>query len=61
LDEVPLVGGIPLDYGELVAITPHGNFGAALWFEKPDKTVVAVRVNYERGVISRRVLRIPRK
>lgn len=52
---------IPLDYGELVSITPEGEFGATLWFQKADKTIVVVRVNVVQGIIGERVLTIPRK
>ena len=60
IEEVSLRGAIPLEYGQLVNVTRHGQFTAALWFEKPDKSIVVVRVNYERGIVNRRVLTIPR-
>ncbi len=62
--EVPkMLDAIPLEHGKLIAITPHGQqpFTAVLWFEKPDKTIVAVIVNYSRGIINPNVLTIPRK
>lgn len=38
---------IPMDYGEVIGVTPHGAqpYQAVLWFERPDKTIVALRVN----------------
>jgi hypothetical protein len=51
---------IPLDYGNLIAVTtspPH----AQLWFEKADKTIVLVRLNYVSGGINNSVTIIPRR
>jgi hypothetical protein len=60
-EEAKTLDAIPLAYGKLVAITPHRDYLAALWFEKPDKTVVLVRVNWAKGTIFRKALTIPRK
>ncbi len=43
-EEGRMLDAIPLAYGKLVAITSSRLFVAELWFEKPDKTVVVVRV-----------------
>ena len=60
-EEMIALDAIPLAYGKLVAITSVRANVAELWFEKPDKTVVLVRVNYSQGFMSGRVLTIPRK
>ena len=60
-EQADLVDIIPLEYGKLMAITPDGDLQAVLWFEKADKTIVVVRVNYSRGSINRNVLLIPRR
>ena len=52
---------IPLDYGQLVAVTPTTQAGgAALWFEKPDQITV-VWVNRLQGRLGQSVLIIPRR
>ncbi len=53
---------IPLDYGQLVAATPHPDDGhwVALWFQKPDKTIAVVYVNVSQGKVIDRAS-IPRK
>ena len=60
-EDMIALDSIPLAYGKLVAITSNRAHLAELWFEKPDKTVVLVRVNYAQGFMSGRVLTIPRK
>ncbi len=60
-EEAKTLDAIPLAYGKLVAITSIRANVAELWFEKPDKTVVLVRVNWATGTMSSRVLIIPRK
>ena len=61
IEEVSMLDAIPLAYGRLVAITSSGPTEAELWFEKPEKTVVLVRVDRSRGNLFRNVLTIPRK
>ena len=60
-EEARMLDAIPLAYGKLVAITSSRMFLAELWFEKSDKTVVLVRVNWKTGNIDRNILTIPRK
>jgi hypothetical protein len=60
-EEARMLDAIPLAYGKLVAITSSRTFIAGLWFEKPDKTLVLVRVNWSTGNLYRDVLTIPRK
>ncbi len=58
------IPAIPADYGELVGVTPHGAhpYVTVLWFQKPDKTIVGMRVNLAHGSIIREpVVTIPRK
>ena len=54
---------IPLEYGPLVGVTlnPQSGFWAALWFEKPDKTIAVIWVNIVEGKIGEKVTTIPRK
>ena len=53
---------IPLDSGDLVAVTPHPGDGhwVALWFQKPDKTISVRWVNITIGTVGAEVT-IPRK
>ena len=53
---------IPLDTGELVAVTPHPIDGhwVALWFQKPDKTISVRCVNITIGTVGAEMT-IPRK
>jgi hypothetical protein len=57
----PYVDAVPLEYGRLVAVTTGGNLWAALWFEKTDKTIVVVPVNWPEGKMGDTVGVIPRK
>ena len=54
---------IPLDYGTLLAVTTDAEapYMAGLWFEKPDKTLVYVKVNVSLGRIHNEVLVLPRR
>ena len=47
---------IPLEDGQLVAVTPHPDdpHWAVLWFQKPDKTIAVVFVNVTQGKVVRR-------
>jgi hypothetical protein len=45
----PYVDAVPLEYGRLVAVTPTFGQWVALWFEKADKTIVIVQVNWAEG------------
>jgi hypothetical protein len=53
---------IPLDSGELVAVTPGpvDPHWVVLWFHRPDKTIVVHWVNITTGVVGGQVT-IPRK
>ena len=62
-EQIEFADAIPLDYGELIAITPSGSqlHTALLWFEQPDKTIVVVYVNVSRGVLVDRAMKISRR
>jgi len=53
---------IPLEYGELVAVTPFEGdpFTSVFWFQKPDKTITVVLVNVGKGTVWEQAT-IPRK
>jgi hypothetical protein len=51
---------IPLAHGRFVSATTFGQNGAMLWFERPDQTVIGVRVSTSRGTVSEMVINIPR-
>ena len=59
---VSVLPPIPLDRGDLIAVTPHPTSGywVALWFQKPDKTISVRWVNISSGNIGGEVT-IPRK
>lgn len=63
VEAVKFQDAIPMDYGNLVGVTPHPETAkwAALWFEKPDKTITVVWVNFVEGKMGDRVTKIPRK
>ena len=54
---------IPEDFGALVGVTqdPARPQWVGLWFQKPDKTIVTVFLDTERGRLSDKVLTIPRR
>ncbi len=62
-EEMATTDAIPLEYGNLVAVTPlpENPYHAGLWFEKPDKTIVFVKVNYSLGKIQKDALLLPRR
>ena len=55
--------GVPAEYGELVGVTPHGArpYVTLLWFQKPDRTIVAVPVNTALDRIEKPTLTVPRR
>ena len=54
--------GIPAEYGDLVGVTQGDTPGwAVLYFQRADKSIVAVSVNGAQGVLSDRALEIPRR
>jgi len=62
LDTTALTNAIPAGYGDLISVTTTEIYPgwAQLWFQKPDKTIVAVYLNYKNGRIRENALLIPR-
>jgi hypothetical protein len=61
--EIATMEAIPADYGELVGVSPHGahSYITVLWFEKPDKTIVGMRVDLAHDrIVVEPVATIPR-
>ena len=59
---IPMTDAIPLEYGDLVGVAAAETPGwALLYFQRPDKSLVAVYVNAQRGVIWDKVVDIPRR
>ena len=54
---------IPLEFGDLVAVTTDEVRPdlAQLWFQKPDKTIVVVCVEFILGHVRDRVIVVPRR
>jgi hypothetical protein len=52
---------IPDEYGTLVGVTQSSPAWVGLWFQKPDRTIIAVFVNIDEGRIYEKALTIPRK
>ena len=54
---------IPAEYGDLIGVTSRSDDPSwtQVWFMKPDKSVVVVFVNADRGRILDRVVTIPRR
>ena len=57
------IEAIPATFGSLVGVTADSGrpYRSLLWFEQPDKTIVAVSVNTARGTIYKRTVIYPRK
>lgn len=62
-EELAFADAIPLEYGALVGVTalPDYPYTAGLWFEKPDKTIVLVKVNVSLGKMEKKALVLPRR
>ena len=63
MEQAKVLDAIPLEYGKLVGVTQHREFTgvAVLWFEKPDKSIAAIQVNFVQGKMHPFILNIPRK
>ena len=61
-DPARFAGAIPDDYGTPIGVTqdPARPQWVGLWFQKQDRTIVAVFVDMEQGKLSDRMLTIPR-
>lgn len=53
---------LPAEYGDLIGVTavPDQPFWTQAWFMKPDKSIVVVYVNLNRGEIADQVVTISR-
>jgi hypothetical protein len=62
-EKLKALDAIPVDYGNLVQVTSNSAAPdwAQLWFEKADRTIVVVKVNFETGEMAEDVLAIPRR
>jgi hypothetical protein len=59
---IAVADAIPLEYGDLVGITPGAAAGwAHLYFQRPDRSIVVVVVNGELGIIADKVVDFPRR
>jgi len=63
IDSLPSLEAIPTDYGNIVGVTSSSGTPswAQLWFEKPDKTITVVWVNFIEGGLRREFVSIPRR
>lgn len=54
---------IPAEFGNLVGVTSNSSSPgwAQLWFEKPDKTIIVVEVNFNKGALGEGFMTIPRR
>lgn len=62
-EKMKYLDAVPSEYGNLVGVTMNSEYPswAQLWFEKPDKTIMVVRVNWGVGHFEDNVLIIPRR
>ena len=62
-DAAKFPDAIPLEYGTLVGVTQNSMSPGwvALWFQRPDNTIVASFVNIDEGRVFEKSLTIPRK
>jgi hypothetical protein len=59
---IAMTDAIPLEYGDLIGLAAAESPGwAVLYFQRPDKSLVAVYVNAQRGIIWDKVVDIPRR
>jgi hypothetical protein len=60
-EPAPFADAIPAGYGRLVGVSPVSEGWDALWFEKPDRTLVVVGINWSQGEMLDQVVVIPRR
>ena len=63
IEQLKSLDAIPIEYGNLVAVTTAGPSPewAQLWFEKPDKTIAVVKVQWQQGYLYQNVTVFPRR
>ena len=63
IEQAATLDSIPRDYGDLISVTPsvsnpHWSY---LWFQRPDQSIVVVRVNPSVGTMYDQIMTIPRR
>jgi len=59
---MPMRDAIPLEYGDLVGVAPGAAPGwSLLFFQRADKSIVALYVNAQQGIIAEKLVEIPRR
>lgn len=63
IEPLKVLDAIPAEYGNLVGVTSNSSKPdwAQLWFEKPDKEIIVVWVNFVEGGLRSEAVVIPRK
>ena len=63
IEPLKALDAIPLDYGNLVGVTSNSTSPgwAQLWFERADKTILVVKINFEAGEMGVNAVVIPRR
>ena len=62
IEQLKARDAIPLDYGTLVGVTSDSTAAwARLWFERADKTILVVTVDFQRGELGAIAVAIPRR
>jgi len=62
-EQIKLLDAIPIEFGNLIAITTSPEYPgwAQLWFQKQDKTIVVVKVQWGKGYLNQEATIIPRR
>lgn len=62
-EQMKSLDAIPLEFGNLVGVTTTSAYPewAQLWFEKPDKSIIVVRVQWGGGYLNQQATVIPRR
>ena len=62
IEPLKSLDAIPAEFGNLVGVTSDGRPGwAELWFEKPDRTIVVVAINFYGGGLWSHYVLVPRR
>ena len=62
-EQIKSPDAIPLEFGKLVGVTTTSEYPgwAQLWFEKPDKSIIVVKVQWGKGYLNQEATVIPRR
>ncbi len=62
-EEIKSPDAIPAEFGNLVGVTTSSTYPdwAQLWFERPDKSIIVVKVDWNVGYINQKAMVIPRR